>query len=113
MSHDPMTLPADLPVPVDDGAAAHLPGHVVPSLLLRATSGDLVDPCTRSQGGTVVIFVYPRTGRPGVDPPSGWDAIPGARGCTPEVCGVRDLYTEFVALGAEVYGLSTQDSEYQ
>ncbi len=45
--------------------------------------------------------------------PPGWDAIPGARGCTPEACGFRDAHAQFTELGARVLALSTQDVEYQ
>ena len=113
MTHDPGALPADLPVPSDDGGADHLPGAEVPSVGLVATGGGTVDLAERSRTGTVVVFAYPRTGRPGVDPPTGWDQIPGARGCTPEACSFRDLSADFAAAGAELYGLSTQDPEYQ
>ncbi len=113
MTHDPAALPADLPVPEDDGAADHLPGLEVPAVALVSTSGGTVDLAERSRAGTVVVFAYPRTGRPGVDPPAGWDEIPGARGCTPEACSFRDLSADFAAAGAELYGLSTQDPPYQ
>jgi peroxiredoxin (alkyl hydroperoxide reductase subunit C) len=106
------TLPADLPAPVDDGAAAHLPGTRIPHVALAATDGSTVD--LAAIPGTVVVFAYPRTGRPGE--PSlveDWDQIPGARGCTPHTSGFRDLHAEFTALGARVFGLSTQDTEYQ
>lgn len=106
-------LPPGLPVPVDDGAAAHLTGAVVPALQLRSTTGDVVDLALRSRHRRCVVFAYPRTGRPGVEPPTGWDDIPGARGCTPQACAFRDLAAEFTASGAEVWGLSTQDTEYQ
>jgi peroxiredoxin (alkyl hydroperoxide reductase subunit C) len=105
-------LPADLPVPLDDGAAAHLDGMRLPHVELPATDGSTVD--LAAIPGTVVVFAYPRTGRPGE--PSlveDWDQIPGARGCTPHTCGFRDLHAEFAALGARVYGLSTQDTAYQ
>jgi peroxiredoxin len=105
-------LPPDLPVPVDDGAAAHLTGMRLPHVPLEATDGSIVD--LAGVTGTVVVFAYPRTGRPGE--PSlveDWDQIPGARGCTPHTSGFRDLYSEFVAAGAKVYGLSTQDRAYQ
>jgi peroxiredoxin len=109
---DPMTLPADLPEPHDDGAADHLEGASVPATALPATDGSSVDLST--QPGRVVVYAYPRTGRPGepslVDD---WDQIPGARGCTPETCGFRDHHTELGAAGARVFGLSTQDSDYQ
>jgi peroxiredoxin len=64
----------------------------------------------------LVVYCYPRTGRPDQDPPGGaaaWNAIAGARGCTPQSCAYRDHYTELARLGAAVYGLSTQDTEYQ
>jgi peroxiredoxin len=113
MTHDPTALPADLPVPEDDGAADHLSGASVPSVPLVATGGGTVDLAERSRRGTVVVFAYPRTGRPGVETPAGWDDIPGARGCTPEACSFRDHHAELAAAGAHVVGLSTQDPEYQ
>jgi peroxiredoxin len=113
MSHDPTVLPEDLPRPEDDGAAAHLSGMWVPSVALAATGGRLVDVSRRSEDSAVVLFVYPRTGRPGVAPPPGWDSIPGARGCTPEACAFRDLAAEFQPRRAVIYGLSTQDPQDQ
>lgn len=105
MPHDPTILP----VPEDDGAAAHLPGLPVPSVPLPSTGSGTVDVAQRSRERSVVVFAYPRTGRPGEAPLPGWDDIPGARGCTPEACSFRDLSDEFTQRGAEVYGLSTQD----
>lgn len=113
MTHDPNRLLDELPAPVDDGAADHLPGMAMPSISLQATSGDLVALGLASQDRTVVAFCYPKTGRPGVPPPPGWDDIPGARGCTPEACSFRDLTPEFDAVGADLYGISTQDTQYQ
>jgi peroxiredoxin len=107
-----MVLPDDLPPPVDDGAAEHLPGATVPSVPLLATDGTRVD--LAALEGRTVVYAYPRTGRPG-EPSlvADWDLIPGARGCTPETCGFRDHHAELAAAGARVYGLSTQDSAYQ
>lgn len=105
------TLPADLPAPADDGAAAHLEGLLLPALALPATDGSTVQLSTLP--GLQVIYIYPMTGRPGVPLPEGWDAIPGARGCTPQSCAFRDHHAELAALGAGVFGLSTQDSDYQ
>lgn len=106
-------LPAGLPVPVDDGAADHLRGARLPRLALEGTHGvavDVGDPAA----GTVVLYIYPMTGRPGVDLPDGWDAIPGARGCTPEACAFRDHYADLTAVGVqEVLGLSTQSLDHQ
>jgi peroxiredoxin len=113
VARDPTILPADLPAPVDDGAAGHLPGLPVPDVALTSTDGGEVR-LTESSAERSVVYAYPRTGRPGV--PSltpDWDLIPGARGCTPESCAFRDHHAELAALGAEVFGLSTQDSEDQ
>jgi peroxiredoxin len=104
-------LPADLPRPVDDGAAAHLEGMTLPSVTLAATNGASVDLSRLS--GRVVIYVYPMTGRPGVPLPDGWEAIPGARGCTPQSCAFRDHHAELESLRTRVFGLSTQSSDYQ
>lgn len=105
-------LPSDLPRPVDDGACDHLPGLPMPSVRLPSTAGRLVDLGALSAPRTV-IYCYPRTGRPEEPSPDGWDAIPGARGCTPQACSFRDHHLEFADLGAEVYGLSTQTTDYQ
>jgi len=110
--HDPTVLPPDLPVPRDDGRAQHLVGLTLPALVLAATDGSSVD--LSQLAGRTVIYIYPRTGRPGEPLPDGWDAIPGARGCTPQSCGFRDHFAELKQLGvARVFGLSTQDSDYQ
>ncbi len=105
-------LPADLPMPVDDGKCAHLTGMRVPAIGLPSTSGRVVD-LGKLTAPWTVIYCYPMTGVPGKPLPEGWDLIPGARGCTPQTCGFRDRYHELAALGAEVFGLSTQTTEYQ
>ena len=111
-THNPQVLPSDIPVPQDDGAADHLAGMALPDLALAATDGASVN-LSRLPGRTV-IYIYPRTGVPGVDPPAGWDLIPGARGCTPQSCSFRDHFAELKGLGvARVFGLSTQDTAYQ
>lgn len=104
-------LPRNLPVPLDDGACAHLLGMHLPPLALPATTGQIVTLAPRP--GRTVLYLYPRTGQPDQDPPSGWNEIPGARGCTPQACAFRDHYRELQALGADVFGLSTQDTDYQ
>jgi peroxiredoxin len=116
---DPHQLPPDLPVPEDDGAADHLPGMELPSLSLPVAGGG--DPSAGGQfdfrstqaSGTLVAFVYPRTGVPGKAVPPGWDEIPGARGCTPHTCGFRDRYLELAALGATIVGISAMDPAEQ
>jgi peroxiredoxin len=104
-------LPKDLPVPIDDGACAHLAGMFLPPTPLQSTAGRLID-LSRLTGRTVV-YCYPRTGQPDKEPPLGWNEIPGARGCTPQSCAFRDHYRELQELGAQVFGLSTQDTAYQ
>src|ERR671921_437421 len=86
-------LPADLPVPVDDGAAAHLAGMRLPDVALLATDGSTVS--LAALPGRTVVYAYPRTGEPGkaMLVPE-WDQIPGAR-------------------GDRVFGLSTQSRAYQ
>lgn len=106
-----LDLPTDLPVPIDDGAADHLPALALPVLALAATDGAIVT--LASLSGRTVVYAYPKTGQPGQALPDGWDQIPGARGCTPESCGFRDLHRELTATGARVFGLSTQDTDYQ
>ena len=112
-AHDPYVLPADLPAPEDDGAADHLRGLPLPPFALPATDGSRVR--LDELPGRVVVYAYPRTGVPGEDPlVPDWDAIPGARGCTPESCAFRDHYAELQAAGAaSVFGLSTQMPSYQ
>src|SRR5579859_1066965 len=105
-------LPADLPVPKDDGAAKHLSGMLVPPITLASTANRRVNMAEQARSRTV-IYCYPRTGAPGQPVPKGWDEIPGARGCTPESCGFRDRYQRLRALKTQVFGLSTQTTEYQ
>ncbi|HWZ10035.1 MAG TPA: peroxiredoxin [Xanthobacteraceae bacterium] len=111
-THDPTFLPPDIPVPQDDGGARHLPGMKLPDLALPATSGGAVN--LARLAGRTVLYLYPRTGVPGVDLPPGWNDIAGARGCTPQSCGFRDHFAELKGLGvSHLFGLSTQDTDYQ
>ena len=104
MSHDVYTLPANLPVPKDDGGADHLVGLELPDLMLESSQGDV------NVRDFDVIYVYPRSGRPDRPLLPGWDETPGARGCTPQSCAFRDLYGE---LSARVAGLSAQPLDDQ
>ncbi len=107
------SLPADLPVPQDDGAADHLPGMAAPHLHLASTTGKAIRLDALGPGRTV-LYIYPLTSRPGTDLPQGWDLIPGARGCTPEACGFRDHHQDLLTAGAaRLLGLSSQDTSYQ
>lgn len=104
-------LPKDLPIPVDDGACDHLSGVHLPSVPMKSTTGRLVD--LAALRGRTVVYCYPRTGKPDTEPPKGWNEIPGARGCTPQSCAFRDRHKELQAMGARLFGLSTQSTEYQ
>ena len=84
----------------------------IPHVRLPSTAGCLVDLGSLGKG-RAVIYCYPRTGVPGESLPQGWDAIPGARGCTPQACAFRDHAAELSALGARLFGLSTQSTAYQ
>src|ERR671931_1171394 len=111
MTGDLYSLPADLPVPEDDGAADHLLGTTLPQLTLESSQGPVsLRELSRER---LVLYIYPRTGRPDRPSPAGWDAIPGARGCTPQSCAFRDHAAELAALGARVAGLSAQSLDDQ
>jgi peroxiredoxin len=107
VTHDVYSLPPDLPAPVDDGAADHLVGLELPSVRLESSEGEV------DVRDFDVLYVYPRSGRPGWPLLPGWNETPGARGCTPQSCAFRDLHGELSALGARVAGLSFQDVEDQ
>jgi peroxiredoxin len=105
-------IPPDLPVPRDDGAAAGLEGKALPPVSLTSTEGEAVDLASAATG-TLVVYVYPRTGVPGEPLPTGWMETPGAFGCTAENCSFRDHAGQLAALGATVLGLSSQPLEEQ
>jgi peroxiredoxin len=107
VSHDVYTLPEGLPVPTDDGGAKHLIGLELPDLELESSAGSV------NLRELDVLYVYPRSGKPGQPLPPGWDETPGARGCTPQSCAFRDLHAELGKLGVRVAGLSTQDLDDQ
>jgi peroxiredoxin len=104
VSFDPYSLPPDLPVPEDDGAADHLVGLELPDLTLPSSQGEV------NVRDFAVIYVYPRSGKPGVPPLDGWDETPGARGCTPQSCAFRDRFPDF---RVRVAGLSAQSLDDQ
>ena len=112
MSTDFSGLPEGLPVPVDDGAADHLPGSEVPAVVLPSTLGGELDLAAAARE-RLVVYVYPRTGTPGEPLPDGWDDIPGARGCTPQSCAFRDAQQELARRGATLIGISAQTPEEQ
>ncbi len=111
-------LPDGLPVPIDDGQAAHLVGLRLPNISLPCTNGKNFNfkvnlDQKNLNHENLVIYVYPLTGQPNVALPEGWDEIPGARGCTPQACDFSNHHQQFSNLNTQVFGLSTQTSDYQ
>ena len=98
-------LPKGLPEPTDDGACDHLPGSELPEIELPLAAGGSY---RLRQPGLRVLYLYPRTGGPGIELPDDWDLIPGARGCTPQSCSFRDHQADLQAQGAAVLGISAQ-----
>ena len=96
----------------DDPVAARLAGTELPGLAFDAATGRRIH-LRDLAAGTLILYVYPRTGRPGAPDPPGWDAIPGTRGCTAQACAFRDLSPQFSTVGARIAGLSAQTARYQ
>lgn len=109
---DLLTLPDNLPVPEDDGACSHLEGSRFPSINISSTNDDAVN--FNTEKGLSVIYFYPMIGNPNSAPLTGWNDIPGARGCTPQSCEFRDHLAELTSLGVKnVFGASAQDIDEQ
>ena len=98
--------------PVGQGGASHLvPGLALPDVALPSTLGGTLN--LSASSGKAVVYFYPRTGRPGLADPPGWDDIPGAHGSTPQTEGFRDHYSRFQKMEVAIFGASTQASEHQ
>jgi peroxiredoxin len=109
-------LPQDLPIPTSTKEAQHLPGHPLPPLIeLSSTSGGYIDLFLLSLKRPILVFIYPRTGAPGEQIKDSWNQIPGARGCTPELCSIRDDIQPLLLKEPDlaIFALSTQTTEYQ
>ena len=104
-------IPQDLPIPIDDGKCNHLTNSYLPDVILNSTKDEKIN-LSKLQGLWVLYF-YPMTGRPDVKLPDGWNEIPGARGCTPQSCSFKDNFEKLKSLNANVYGISTQSTNYQ
>lgn len=90
----------------------HLFGMQLPSVMLAATDGSIVN--LSAGDGVTVVYAYPRTSPPDQPPIEGWYQIPGARGCTSQSKEFAVHYDDIIAAGAKrVFGLSTQDTAYQ
>ena len=105
------SLPENLPVPQDGGECNHLQNTILPDINLMSTSSTKIN--LKKIKGKSVVFCYPRTGKPDIEPPLGWNDIPGARGCTPQMCTINEKVNYFLNLDISVFGLSTQETEYQ
>lgn len=97
---------------IDSGLCDRLLGATLPDVSLSSTMGVMIALGTLTALRTV-IYCYPRTSVPGEPAPTGWDLIPGARGCTPQACTFRDHHKELAELRTEVFGLSTQSTAHQ
>ena len=101
-------------MPKDDGACDHLRGATTPFISLPSTAKSSEQIDLSKLPGCTIVFCYPRTGAPNETVPASWDAIPGARGCTPQACSFRDNLPALKAAGVQhLFGLSTQDTAYQ
>lgn len=83
----------------------------MPPISLMSTNGRALT--LAGVKGMSLVFFYPWTGRPGLPNPPHWDDIPGAHGSTPQAEGFRDLILAFRQIGVQVFGISTQSSDYQ
>jgi len=61
--------------PQDDGDADHLRNFRIPRTSLPSTNGESVT--LAEVPGKSVVYIYPRTGKPGEPNPEAWDMIPG------------------------------------
>ncbi len=105
------SIPTDLPIPIDDGACQHLENKLMPDITLPSTDDERVN--LSQLTGWNVLFCYPMTGCPGHAIPNGWVQIPGAAGCTPQVCSYRENLAAFKSNHVGVFGVSSQTPETQ
>ena len=110
LSRTPPT-PLDLPIPLSDDGCLHLENRLMPDIYLPSTVEQSINLSKLS--GWNVVFCYPMTGRPGYAIPDGWLKIPGAAGCTSQVCSYRENFAVFKSNGVGVYGVSCQTLEAQ
>ncbi|MEU6023491.1 MerR family transcriptional regulator [Micromonospora sp. NPDC047134] len=88
-------------------------GRPLPALHFYATDGRPVDLAALGPGRSV-IFIYPLTGRPGLDLPNSLLEVTGALRDTEQPTWFRDHHAELRTAGADrVYGLSAQSTGYQ
>lgn len=100
-------LPQDLPVPKNDGKASHLLGREIPNLILPSTQNSFFD-LTAIEKKYGILYFFPMMNMPEKDLPSGWNDIPGARGCTPQNISVSNHVIELEKHDAIPIGISSQ-----
>lgn len=105
-----ISLPEDLPIPEDDGAAEHLVGMGVPNVPLLNARGGRVNLAHIDEPMAIYVFAHLESDESPM--PDGWDQIPGARGCTVQTVAYSNHYDRFSELGARVFGLTLQPVAY-
>jgi thioredoxin-dependent peroxiredoxin len=70
-------------------------GDYAPDFVLKDQHGNIIKLSDYRDQANVVLYFYPKDDTPG---------------CTAEACGFRDHYTELKEAGAEVIGISSDDS---
>jgi peroxiredoxin len=107
MSDELTKLPNDLPIPENDGKANSLLGRTIPSIILPSTKDSFLDlSIINKQYG--ILYFFPSMNMPGKSLPSGWNDIPGARGCTPQNISFSTNNTSLEKFDAVLIGISSQ-----
>ena len=103
-------LPKNLPKPENDGEADHLPNMTIPKIVLPSTTEGMLD-TTKSNTNYLILYFFPKMVVLGEDIPSGWNDIPGARGCTFQNITITKHLAELEKYDAVSIGISTQRIE--
>ncbi len=107
MSEDLTKLPFYLPKPEDDRRANHLLGRQMPKIVLPSTKTSFLD-FSKIAKKYVILYFFPMMGMPGKELPSGWNEIPGARGCTPQNITFSENNDSLKKFNAVSIGVSSQ-----
>ena len=106
-----MSVSQKFPIPLDVDAANHLKNLNIPSISLPNQEGNYLR-LDRLDTFRMILYFFPMTGRPDMPLPENWNKIPGAHGCTLQICKFRDSYDDLVSLNAVPIGISTQSVNY-
>jgi len=107
MNKDFTKLPDNLPQPEDDGAAGHLLGRKIPNIILPSTKDSFFDLSSMDRKYSILYF-FPMMIMPENNLPSGWNDIPGARGCTPQNISFSEHIEALEKFDAMPIGISSQ-----